>query len=238
MNTEPVDVEAEVQALQTVLASLLPLSGDARKRVIAYALTVFGGVGQSLGSLASNQPLQREPAPREPRPFVGRDIRSLKDEKQPKSAIEMAALVAYYLSEVAAELDRSADVSTAELDKYFKQANFPLPGAIDKVLPNASQAGYFDSLGRGRYKLNPVGYNLVVHSLPAGSAQGKSRTVSARPKAAGRRAASKPTKATKSKKRPPSKTKPAPSRTNNARTASAETAAPASGEDQELTPEA
>jgi hypothetical protein len=54
------------------------------------------------------------------------------------------------------------------LERYFKQAGFKLPKAIKQALPNAAAAGYFDGTGGGRYRLNPVGYNLVVHALPRG----------------------------------------------------------------------
>jgi hypothetical protein len=37
---------------------------------------------------------------------------------------------------------------------------------MPQVLVDARGAGYFDSAGRGKYKLNPVGHNLVVHKLP------------------------------------------------------------------------
>jgi hypothetical protein len=93
-------------------------------------------------------------------------IRDLKDEKKPKSSNQMAALVAYYLSEVAADPDRKSSVNTADLEKYFKQAGFKLPNILSGTLPNAAAAGYFDSIGGGLYRLNPVGYNLVAHGMP------------------------------------------------------------------------
>lgn len=91
------------------------------------------------------------------------DIRSLTAEKQPRSANEMTALVAYYVSEMAPENDRSDTVSADVIRKYFKMAGFPLPTALRSVLPNAAAAGYMESVGQGEYRLNPVGYNLVVH---------------------------------------------------------------------------
>lgn len=95
-----------------------------------------------------------------------RDIRSLKEEKQPASAQQMACVVAYYLQELAPENERKATISTADLDKYFKQAKFKLPTEIGQVLKNGKKAGYFDAAERGQYKLNAVGYNLVSHGLP------------------------------------------------------------------------
>ena len=79
----------------------------------------------------------------------------------------MAAVVAYYLSELAPPEERKSSVNVQDITKYFKQANFPLPKAIKDMLSHARDAGYLDSAGEvGQYKLNPVGYNLVVHNLP------------------------------------------------------------------------
>jgi hypothetical protein len=86
----------------------------------------------------------------------------------------MAALVAYYLSELAPDVENKHEISAADLEKYFKQAAFKLPRSIKQTLPNAAAAGYFDSAGGGRYRLNPVGYNLVVHGLPRGPQTAKS----------------------------------------------------------------
>jgi hypothetical protein len=99
-------------------------------------------------------------------------IRDLKETKRPNSSNQMAALVAFYLSEV----ERSQDwISSDEIKKYFKQAGFALPEKISQTLPNATAAGYFDSIGEGRYRLNPVGYNLVVHALPRGTGEPNAR---------------------------------------------------------------
>lgn len=96
------------------------------------------------------------------------DIRTLKDEKKPASARQMACLVAYYLQELAPADERKDTVSALDLEKYFKQAGFKLPRHLTQVLPDAKSSGYFDSGARGEYKLNAVGYNLVVHNLPLG----------------------------------------------------------------------
>ncbi|MGK2932078.1 MAG: hypothetical protein ACSLFD_04830, partial [Solirubrobacterales bacterium] len=75
-------------------------------------------------------------------------------------------------------------------------------GRIGMTLPNATQAGYFDATGEtGKYRLNPVGYNLVVHGLPSG-AEGTSRRRPATKRAPAKRAATKkaaPKKATAKK---------------------------------------
>jgi hypothetical protein len=78
----------------------------------------------------------------------------------------MACVVAYYLGTLTPAAERKEEVSSNDLEKYFKQANYPLPKRIVQLLVNARASGYFDSAGHGKYKLNPVGHNLVVHSLP------------------------------------------------------------------------
>ena len=95
------------------------------------------------------------------------DIRSLKAEKNPDSAKQMACLVAYYLQELAPKDERKKTISTQDIEKYFKQANFKLPKKLEQVLVDAKRSGYFESAARGEYKLNAVGYNLVAHGLPA-----------------------------------------------------------------------
>jgi hypothetical protein len=97
------------------------------------------------------------------------DIRKFKEEKRPKSARQMACVVAYYLQELAPPNERKDTISVEDLEKYFKQAKYQLPEKIAQVLVAAKGAGYLDSKERGQYKLNAVGYNLVAHNLPADS---------------------------------------------------------------------
>ncbi len=94
------------------------------------------------------------------------DIRALKEEKRPSTANEMAAVVAYYLQELAPPEERKREVDVQDVVEYFKQAGFPLPTATKQILHNAKAAGYFKAVGGGKFTLNPVGYNLVAHNLP------------------------------------------------------------------------
>lgn len=99
------------------------------------------------------------------------DIRALKEAKKPASVNEMAAIVAYYLQEIASSAEHQTSVGISDMEKYFKQANFPLPKVVPMILNNAKKAGYFESEGSGKFRLNPVGYNLVAHNLPRDSGQ-------------------------------------------------------------------
>lgn len=175
--------QTEVKAIGEVLGTLEALSGPARERVLAYVTNALNiGLPSVSAGTPTNQPVVLpsseidQPPPKVPAPPLGHtDIRSLGESKQPKSAVEMAAVVAYYLSEIAPEGERRESVGTADLDKYFKQAGFRLPKAQNMTLVNAAAAGYFDRVVQGKYKLNPVGYNLVAHNLPSSSADSGSR---------------------------------------------------------------
>jgi hypothetical protein len=101
-------------------------------------------------------------------------IKTLKEEKKPRSANEMAALVGYYLSTLAPPDKRKDAIDQKDIETYFKIAGFPLPKQVRVTLANARTAGYFDLVGGGEYSLNAVGHNLVVHSMPRGSAGGPS----------------------------------------------------------------
>lgn len=175
--------DRELDAIGVILAALEPLDGESIKRVLDY---VFGrlSIARPTSSSAS-PPIAVAPAPQ------GRDtvhsarhlsIRDLKEEKKPTSSNQMAALVAYYLSEMAADSERKDAINASDLERYFKQAGFKLPKVISQALPNAAAAGYFEPAGGGVYRLNPVGYNLVVHGLPRVDGQ----TVSARKRASKR----------------------------------------------------
>ncbi len=160
------------QAIDEVISALEPLEEAARLTAIRAACAHLGLQDATISSPpnpAQPQPqaaTTQSPAPAASLAVAGQDIRSFKEQKQPSNAIEMACIVAYYLDSLAAPPERASDVTKAQLEKYFKQANFKLPKRMDQVLIDAKAAGYLDSVSRGRYKLNPVGHNLVVHNLP------------------------------------------------------------------------
>lgn len=168
------EADRELEAIRTVVDALEPLEDQERSRVLEYVLkrlqmatvrtpTSVPAVSQAAPSGSNQRPVT--------------DIRSLREEKQPRSANEMAALVAYYLSELAPPGERSETVNAEALRRYFKMAGFRLPSQLRYTLTNAAAAGYLENAGRGEYRLNPVGYNLVVHGLPKqGASSGAGRT--------------------------------------------------------------
>ena len=175
------DIEAELTAIKTLVQALEPLKPEVRTRVIDHAFKVPGIEGPQVVPLTpamSHPPLPAHLAPLEApqRSKIDRpaDVLSLKEEKNPKTATEMIAVVAYYLSHLASE--RQDFITQDDIQKYFVQGHYPMPGSKPQALVNAKNAGYLDVVEPGKYRLNSVGYNLVAHKMPKdGSGPSKQR---------------------------------------------------------------
>jgi len=167
-----IDSDIELQAIRAVLGALVPLKREGRTRVLDYVLKRLGLIGEPLPSSSASAGLKDSvevlvSSPTTESRGQASDIRTLTKEKAPRSANEMAALVAYYVAEVAPEPYRKQNINADDIKTYFKQAPYRLPSSAKMTLVNAKNAGYLESAGTGQYRLNPVGYNLVVHALPA-----------------------------------------------------------------------
>jgi len=195
-------VEKEIQAIKAVLTALEPLPEPARHSVLDYVLKrlnitlaeqrVVPSQAARPGSAPSGHPgVASRAGPSTPPGPSSFHIEELKNEKKPRSANEMAALVAYYLGNIAPADQRKNTINTQDIETYFKIAKFPLPEQIRVTLQNARNAGYFDSAGEGEYRLNAVGHNLVVHNMPRGDTAGKKPRKGKRPRSAGTKKRSK-----------------------------------------------
>jgi hypothetical protein len=106
-----------------------------------------------------------------------RDIKSFVAEKAPKNDVQFAAVAAYFYRFEASEAERKDVIVAEDLQTAGRQARgygFTKPLV---TLNNAVALGYFDRGGRGEFKLNAVGENLVAMTLPSGESSGKrSRT--------------------------------------------------------------
>jgi hypothetical protein len=195
--------DKEHAAMGAVIQALSGLDQDERSRVLDYIAKRFGisiGVPTDVAPVAKTAPFPRQTdsasgaAPTADAPVSrARDIRELKEEKDPKNDSQMAVLVAYYLKTMAPSEERKESLTAADIENYFTQADYPLPagknGATD-TLKNAKRAGYMESAGRGLYRLNRVGFNLAAYNMPVEAT-----------------AARKPAKRTKKNKKPTTKKK-------------------------------
>lgn len=167
-------IDKEIEAIKAVLHALEPLSGDVRASVLGYVLhrlqivlitsTQTSTSGVSTTKVDATRGAA-EAGVEQPTSLV--HIKALKEQKKPRSANEMATLVAYYLANAAPKADRKDRITAKDIETYFKIAEFPLT-KTQFTLQNAKAAGYLDAVGNGEYKLNAVGHNLVVHSMPRG----------------------------------------------------------------------
>jgi hypothetical protein len=162
-NTDP-----ELNAIQSIIGVLEPLDVEARKRVTEYVARRLNLSFPTSSSNESARNLALMPQSLQSNPILNAiDIRTLKEQRKPSTANEMAALVAFYVAELAPIEERKSTIETSDIEKYFKQAAYPLPKVVSQTLQNALKSGYFETSGGGKYKLTPVGYNLVVHGLPS-----------------------------------------------------------------------
>lgn len=170
--------DKELKAMQDILAATNGLEESSQRRVLKYVLERLNFNDQILpmsgsqvpSSQASTQPSSNNTGVQTSPTLHSEeiDIRTLKEEKKPKSAIQMAVLLAYYLKEKAPLEERSEIITGEDVLKYFPQADYEMPqgkkGPLD-TLYNAKIAGYLEATGGGEYKLNAVGYNLAAYRM-------------------------------------------------------------------------
>ena len=158
------------KAIDEIISALEGLEPNARPTAVTAACSHLGIPMSTTTAVDSAQmnagQSQTAPSGGGNAPTKVIDIKTLKEEKNPRTTAEMACLVAYYLQELAQAEEQKNTITAKDIEKYFKQAKFELPKVIKQVLLNAKSYGYFDSVGTGSYKLNAVGYNLAVHTLP------------------------------------------------------------------------
>jgi hypothetical protein len=177
--TEP-KYKLETSAIEQIAAALDPLDQEARLRVFKYCAGVFNiksnldekddesteDLGSENEHKDSNSPKMMErKAPLHHGKVI--DIRSFAEEKKAHKDIDRAAVVAYFLSQMAPAADRTNAIGTEEIKDYFIQAGYELPSEARFTLQNAKNAGYFKNIGHGKYQLTSVGHNLVAHRLPS-----------------------------------------------------------------------
>ncbi|MBX3352528.1 MAG: hypothetical protein KF684_06300 [Phycisphaeraceae bacterium] len=106
-------------------------------------------------------------------PATWSDIKSFTSAKAPKSDQQFTAVVAYYYQYEAPERDRKDFIDPETMKEAARMAGRPQVKRWAMTLSNAKNAGYLDSAGHGKFKLNSVGENLVAITLPESGAGGR-----------------------------------------------------------------
>jgi hypothetical protein len=178
------NTEDGVSAITAIIAALKPLDDSTRRNVLDFVLRQLG-IKVGTVAPAVSQPIDYEAAfPTEvPQANTAEmDIRTLAEQKQPKTANDRVAVLAYYLRNLAPPNERREFIKAEDIMRYFPSAGFELPTAPRMALTNAKNAGYFHSIGNGQFRLNPVGHNLVAHKLPLDENSVRKRAKRSKPK--------------------------------------------------------
>jgi len=115
------------------------------------------------------------------------DIRTFVENKKPKSDVQFATVVAYYYRFEAPEDQRKESITSDVLQDAARLGDRKRLKKALLTLNNAKNLGYLDSAGRGAFKINTVGENLVAMTLPSqqeesrGSQAGRQKPQKRRP---------------------------------------------------------
>lgn len=135
--------KSEISAIEQITSALEPLEQEARVRVFKYCANVFGITVESTDAefSASDDDTSDQKAEAVPqRKIVPQntqysDIRTFAEAKQAKKDIERAAVIAYFLSQVAQGSDKKESIGTQDVKDYFIQAGYALPSEARFTFP-------------------------------------------------------------------------------------------------------
>lgn len=173
-------------AVRTVVQTLDPFDESDQEQIIRWACE---SIGLSSPAGAPSSASAPQPSTRPPTPSVHSavahtpaNIKSFVNGKSPRSDIQFAATVAYYFEFEAAESERKDEINGDDLREACRLVDRGRLTAPGQTLINAHHQGLLDKgSGRGFYRINAVGENLVAMTLPetsaAGAASGTRRAV-------------------------------------------------------------
>ena len=99
-------------------------------------------------------------------PKSATDIKTFMDTKQPRNDIQFATATAYYYRVEASAEQRRESITAEVLQDAARLVKRPRFARPVMTLTNAKNQGYLDPSGRGAYRVNSVGENLVAMTLP------------------------------------------------------------------------
>lgn len=166
-------------ALRMIVGELESFASDDQKLVIKWATEKLG---IDIGPLPNPSAGAATIPPSQTAAVVtATNIKSFVEEKSPSSDNQFAAVVAYFHRFVAPE--KKDSIGSDDLTEATRLANWQRLKQPAKTLANACATGLLDNVGRGMYRLNAVGENLVALVLPGGgNSKAPSRKAKARPK--------------------------------------------------------
>lgn len=159
----------DLEAVRLLAETLQPFTGEDRERIIRWAREKLGMTVTAAPAVPPRADVPPAEATRDAAAAASQtavDIRKFVSEKAPRSDVHFAATVAYYHQFKEPEDQRKDSITKEDLVEACRQVDRKRPKVPAQVLVNAYQDGLFDRGGKGHYKLNSVGENLVAMALP------------------------------------------------------------------------
>lgn len=110
-----------------------------------------------------------------PPPSSGQvDVKIFVNSKKPKSDVQFATTIAYYYQFEANSAERKQTIDSKMLQDAARLCGRDRFKRPLMTLTNAKNQGYLDAAGRGEFRINTVGENLVAMTLPGSESERKS----------------------------------------------------------------
>lgn len=154
----------DLEAVRVLAETLHPFTSDDRERIIRWTREKLGMTAPVAPRLEAGGDVARDVGSAGGQAAV--DIKKFVTEKAPRSDVHFAATVAYYHQFKSPESQRKDSITKEDLVEACRQVDRKRPKVPAQVLVNAYRDGLFDRGGKGSYKLNSVGENLVAMALP------------------------------------------------------------------------
>lgn len=155
----------EFDILRNIVEQLKPLQGEDQERILKWACEKLGIKMPSISVIPTIN--QVTPITATLPSQIGSasvNIKSFVEDKNPQSDLHFAVVVTYFYRFVSTE--KKEAITSEDLQEATRLAGRARLKKPSKTLSNAVFAGLLDSAGRGLWKINTVGENLVAIVLP------------------------------------------------------------------------
>lgn len=160
----------DFEAAQTIVTILRDRDKGEQERILRWVSESLQLSSLVLGAPTSHPtPIPHAPSTEPSSQLTTINIKSFVAQKQPKSDVQFAAVVAYFYQFEAREAERKAAIEASDLQEAARLADWKRFRKPYVPLQNAANQGYLDRAGGGAFRINAVGENLVAMALPGGS---------------------------------------------------------------------
>ena len=162
----------EFDAAKVIVETLKSLDSKQQERAIRFASETLGLHSPSPRSLGSppTETAKSTGVSSEISTAHPTDIKQFSERKSPKSDQQFAAVVAYFYRFEAPPDKQKDDINADDLNEAARLVNRKRPANALATLNNAKNSGYLDAVGKGQFRINSVGENLVAMTLPGDQA--------------------------------------------------------------------